>query len=117
MKYKTVENSPKLRDMSSIKLVSKAEFLQDDDLLPLLVCNQYRIYPDEFMDLKLLRHKNIALAGRTYLSGCESNIEMYYLDDFTIFLLTFSSVNLIYREYSENGNYQFRLKNYWQHNG
>lgn len=114
MKYKTVKETPSLKNTCSIKIVDKYEFLADDDLIPLLVCNQFRIYPDEYKDLKLLRHKKIALAGKLYLSGIETNIEEYYLDDFTIFLLTFSSVNLIFRERNDRNGYTFRIKNYWQ---
>lgn len=120
IKYKTLKETPfadtknKFRFTNETKIVSRKEFLTDDELIPLLVCNQYKIYPDEFKNLKLLKGKEIALVGITYLSGCETNIENYYLDDMTIFLLTFSSANLLCREYYDKNNYRFRLKNYWQ---
>lgn len=120
IKYKTLKETPfantknKFRFTNETNIVSREEFLIDDELTPLLVCNQYKIYPDEFENLKLLKGKEIALVGITYLSGCETNIEKYYLDDMTIFLLTFSSANLICREYINEKNYRFKLKNYWQ---
>jgi hypothetical protein len=121
VKYKTIKETPfattknKFHFTNKTKIVSKEEFLTEDDLIPLLVCNQYRIYPDEFKNLKKLQGKTIALVGITYLSGCETNIEEYYLDDMTIFLLTFSSTNLIRGKYYDGKNYRPRLKNYWQH--
>jgi hypothetical protein len=57
MKYKTLNNSPKIRDVPLIKIIEKDKFLEDCHLIPLLVCNQYRIYSDQFKDLKLLRYK------------------------------------------------------------
>jgi len=120
IKYKTLKETPfattknEFHFTNETKIVSREEFLTEDDLIPLLVCNQHQIYPDEFKNLKLLYGKTIALVGITYLSGCESNIEEYYLDDMTVFLLTFSSVNLIFREYFNGKNCRFRLKNYWQ---
>ncbi|TVR41222.1 MAG: hypothetical protein EA392_02050 [Cryomorphaceae bacterium] len=96
--------------------MSRDEFLADDHLIPLLVCNQHRIYPDEFQDLKLLRGRTIALVGITYLSGVESNIEKYYLDDTTLFMLTFAEANLMTREYVDTKKYNLRLRNYWQRN-
>lgn len=112
MKYKMLDNTPRIKDMSNIKIVTIEEFLEFDDLTPLLVCNQYQFYPEEFKDLKLLKDRKIALVGMTYLSGIETNIEEYFLDNYTIGELVSSSV--IYREYYENDRYTFKIKNYWQ---
>jgi hypothetical protein len=47
--------------MSVLKIVDKSEFTANDQLMPLLVCDQHQIYPNDFQDLKLLRGKKIAL--------------------------------------------------------
>ncbi|MFA7650736.1 MAG: hypothetical protein WCY06_10450 [Flavobacteriaceae bacterium] len=64
--------------------MSRKDFLKVDKSIPLLVTNQYQIYPDDFKDLELLRGRKIALVYISYLSGVESDIKEYFLDDITI---------------------------------
>jgi hypothetical protein len=52
IKYKTHKESPfantknKFCFTKETKILSRGEFLTDDELIPLLVCNQNTIYPD-----------------------------------------------------------------------
>lgn len=89
MKYKTLKETPfALSDNKSFtkqtKVVSRKEFLKVDKSIPLLVTNQYQIYPEDFKDLELLRGRKIALVYISYLSGTENDIKEYFLDNMTM---------------------------------
>ena len=90
IKYKTLRITPFVTEKEKFdytrvtKIVDRDRFLEIDDLTPLLVANQYRIYPDEFQNLELLRNRKIAIVGITYLCLIETPIKEFYLDDVTV---------------------------------
>lgn len=59
-------------------------FFKSDILIPLLVTNQYQIYPNEFNDLELLQNRKIAIVNISYLSGIESEVKEYFLNEHII---------------------------------
>jgi hypothetical protein len=87
MKYKALIYGPGIRNSGNVDFVDRIEFLTEDGRIPLLVYN-YQIYPEEFKTLKLLEGRWIALMHIGYLSGRESEIREYYLNEENIKLLT-----------------------------
>ncbi len=87
MKYKALIYGPGIRNRGNVDLVDREEFLTEDGRIPLLVYN-YQIYPDEFKTLKLLEGRRIGLIHKGYLSGRESEIREYYLNEENMRLLT-----------------------------
>lgn len=89
MKYKTLKETPfailgSKSFTKQTKVVSRKEFLKVDKSIPLLVTNQYQIYPEDFKNLELLRGRKIALVYISYLSGIENDIKEYFLDNITM---------------------------------
>ena len=89
MKYKTLKSTPFALSNNRLftkqtKIVNRDDFLKEDKFIPLLVRNQYQIYPDEFKDLKFFRNRKIAIVFIGYLSGTERDIKEYILDNQTI---------------------------------
>ena len=86
MKYKALNTGPKIKWFKDFEYTDKERFLMEDEQIPLLVCN-YQIYPDEFKDLSQFKGRTIALIGIAYLSGRETEVKEYFLDERTIITL------------------------------
>ena len=72
IKYKALDFGPKISSIE-VDYVSFDAFMFEDDRIPLLVYN-YRIYPDGFQDLNLMKGRRVAFLLKHYLSGREEEV-------------------------------------------
>ena len=66
VKYKALVFGPEICSIE-VDYVSFDDFMFEDDRIPLLVYN-YRIYPDAFQDLSLMKGRRVAFLHKYYLS-------------------------------------------------
>ena len=72
VKYKVLDFGLEICSIE-VDYVSFDEFMFEDDRIPLLVYN-YRIYPDGFQDLNLMKGRRVAFLLKHYLSGREEEV-------------------------------------------
>jgi hypothetical protein len=85
MEYKILKNGyPDFIAPNNSKIVDEAEFIQNDNRIPVFIGTQFGIYPKRFSDFNEFIDRKIAVIGKSLLSGVQTDLKEYLLDRKTI---------------------------------
>ena len=88
MKYKILNKGyPKFNHPPNSEIVSEKEFIKKDNRIPVFVGTQFGICPKQFSDFNHFESRKIVIIGKSLLSGVQTDLKEYYVDNKTIRLL------------------------------
>ena len=83
MKYKALNSGyPNINFPDNVEFVDDNDFIRNEtDRIPLFIGTQFGIYPSKFSDLNRLKGQKIAVIGKSLLSGVQTELKEYLLDN------------------------------------
>lgn len=86
-KFKVLEHDiPEFKlSKNSFDYVSKKDFIKNEkSRVPLFIGTQFGIFPKEYIELENFKNRKIAILGKSLLSGAQSGIKHFTLDENTL---------------------------------